>query len=177
MLKLNLQYFDLLMQRADSSEKALMLGKTEGRRRRGWQRMRWLDDITDLTHMSLGKFWELVMDREAWHGPWGCKESDATERLNWTEPSNYNQNSIIITMPIINYIQSAVHSLDNISWVIATSMTLFCCGYNSREKQTNKQTNIKNCALLGLMKKLLVEIIKIATSLITWDSPSLLYIF
>ena len=133
---LNLQYFGHLMWRTDSLEKTLMLGKTEGRRRRGWQRMRWLDGIPDSTDMSLSKLRELLIDRQGGLvccSPWDCKESDTTERLNWTELLVYYIFCFSVTksclmlcdpmdcstlgFPVLHYLlkfaQTHVHCVDN----------------------------------------------------------------
>ena len=104
MLRLKLQYFGYLMQRVDSLEKTVVLGGIGGRRRRGWQRMRWLDSITDSIHMSLGEVQELVMDREAWHSAvhevaksW-TRLSDWTE-WNWTDSLWASQVRLVIKNP------------------------------------------------------------------------------
>ena len=104
MLKLKLQYFGYLMWRTDSFEKILMLGKIEGRRRKGWQRMRWLDSITDSMDMRLSKLWELVTDKESWRATVHGIAKSWTQLNDWTE--------LIIISPEINlfkYVKSAYY--------------------------------------------------------------------
>ena len=102
MLKLKFQYFGYLMQRTDSSEKTLMLGKIEDRRRRGWQRMRWLDGITDSMDVSLSKLWELVMDREAWRAAVHKVAKSWKGLRDWTELNGLKINDHGLFFPQAN---------------------------------------------------------------------------
>ena len=119
MLKLKLQYFGCLMQRTDSLGKTLMLGKIEGGRRRGKQRMRGLDGITDSMNMSLSKFRELVDGQGSLvcYSPWGCKELDTTEQLNCTK-LRYNQwNPTMFVLSCLPY--SPLHNIFKVHHVLA----------------------------------------------------------
>ena len=100
MLNLKFQYFGHLMQRADSLEKTLMLGKIEGKRRRRWQRMRWLDGITDPMDMSLSKIWKMVKDREAWHAALHRGARSQTQLNDWTTKKQYNDELVDLPLSV-----------------------------------------------------------------------------